>query len=262
MELDYKLVELGKDAPPEVLSRLPQGPHISFSAAHHLKQFSTEQQQALLISLDNAIATLIGIERELAPELDIERADERDLHWIHISCEHYNFDFYDDIPGVNNGHFFALYALHQLGAAIGHIRQLPNNQFNEESVVCLVDAVESMSTARHMFERELRIAVTPKVDVWASWGVPKLSVKEQIKIAKTESSKRAASFRHIGTYEAQAKAIEMFNQRKYVSLEAAASHIAPHVYMTNRSVAKWLSKYKRNPTAFMAVLKNNLIPPD
>jgi len=262
MELDFKLVELGKNAPPQVLSRFPRGSEISFNAANHLKQFSPDQLQALLTSLDSAIATLIRIERDLAPELDIERADERDLHWIHISCEHYNFDFYDNITGINNGHFYALYALHQLGAAISHIRQLPKGQFNEESVSCLADAVESMSTARLMFERADRSAASrSSEDVWATWGEPVLTLDERIEIIKSESGKKAASCRHQVTYRSQAMVIEMFQQRKYASLEAAAAHIAPNVHVTTRSVAKWLSHYKRDPIRFMEVLKSKLAQP-
>lgn len=259
MELDFKLVELGKSAPPELLARLPQGPEISFKAALHLKNFTTDQLQNLLISLDDAIETVLRIEHDLAPELHIERADERDLHWIHISSEHYNFDFYDDIPGVNNGHFFALYSLHQLGAAIFHIRELPKPQLIEASVISLVDAVEALSTARLMFERaDRRAASSSNEDVWASWGGSKLTIEEQIQIAKSESGKKAASCRHQVTYRSQAMVIEMFQQRKYASLEAAAAHIAPHVHMTTRSVAKWLSHYKRDPIGFMEVLRGKL----
>lgn len=262
MELDFKLVELGKSAPPELLARLPQGPDISFKAALHLKNFTTDQLQTLLISLDGAIEAVLRIEHDLAPELHIERADERDLHWIHISSEYYNFDFYDDIPGVSNGHFFALYSLHQLGAAISHIRKLPKPQLTEASVNSLVDAVEASSTARLMFERSDRSAASPSNEGdWATWGEPELTLDQQIEIVKSESGKKAASCRHQATYRSQVVVIEMFHQRKYASIEAAAAHIAPVVHMTTRAVAKWLSHYKRDPIGFMQVLNSKLAPP-
>ena len=262
MELDFKLVELGKSAPHEVLSRLPQGSEISAVASHYLKQFSDDQLSQLLDTLDQAIATVIRIESDLAPEMDIERSDERDLHWIHISAEFHNFSYLNDIPGIDHGHFYALYALHQLGAAAEQIRQLPPGEFNEASVNHLVDAVESMSTAKFMFERTRRSDINDASDsVWDSWDeAPEDTLEQRVKRIKSEEAKKAALQRHARAYRAQAKAVELYNSRPFTSFEAAAAFIAPIVHITPRVVAKWLSKYTRDPVAFMTQVKRNLPP--
>lgn len=259
MGLDFKLVELGRNAPPEVMSRLPQGYEISAMASHHLKPFSDNQLRQLLGTLDQAITSLIRIESELAPEMDIERTDQRDFYWMDISAEYHNFGYLNEIPGVTNGHFYALYALHQLGAAVGQIRQLPKGAFNETSVSYLIDAVESMSTARLNFERVQRSTHTPTDSDWDSLDQePEESLDEHVKRIKSEDAKKAALQRHARAYKAQLKAIELYNARKFSSFEAAAAHIAPLVHMTPRAVAKWFSKYKRDPVAFMAQLQRNL----
>ena len=261
MELDFKLVELGRNAPPEVMSRLPQGSEISATASHQLRSFSDDQLRQLLGTLDEAIASLIRIESDLAPEMDIERTDQRDLYWIDISSEYHNFGYLNEIPGITNGHFYALYALHQLGAACEQIQQLPKGTFNDSSVNYLIDAVESMSTAKLNFERTRRSTENDDDSDWGSMNQePEESLEEHVKRIKSEEAKKAALQRHARAYQAQLKAIELYNSRKFSSFEAAAAYIAPIVHMTPRAVAKWFSKYKRDPVAFMTQLKLNLPP--
>ena len=83
--------------------------------------------------------------------------------------------------------------------------------FNEASVNHLVDAVESMSTAKFMFERTRRSDINDASDsVWDSWEeAPEDTLEQRVKRIKSEEAKKAALKRHARAYRAQAKDYQM-----------------------------------------------------
>ena len=156
MQLDFRYVHLALTAPNEVTVSFPHGIDIVESTKYMLNGFSETQLQRILLALDRAINTLIRIEHDLEPGLLIQRSDETDLHWMKLSEAQHNFDRDLDIPTVKNAHYYAVYALHQLGQSIKLAHDNGKTQFDEHSVRCLTDSVESLSLARLMQERGYR----------------------------------------------------------------------------------------------------------
>ena len=74
---------------------------------------------------------------------------------------------------------------------------------------------------------------------------PTASIEVQVQQQLSARARNAATQKHAQDYAMKARSIELYQARKYPSVQAAAQIIAPQVHRTQRTVARWISEAKR-----------------
>lgn len=105
-----------------------------------------------------------------------------------------------------------------------------------------IDATEAVCVAENLYARDLGERISASIE--STLPSTEELVREKISL----QAKRAAIKKHSVNYAARARVIELYQSRRYASVEAASQSIAPLVHKAPRTVSKWLYDERKGRT--------------
>lgn len=245
--MNYQLLSLALNTPLEQLLELPYAIRIAYSAGDDLRGYNAEQLQQLLTCLNEMIEEAVQ-HTQSKPDLeDVRRDDERDLDWLHqVVAEEDWLQPWDD-PEVSAQDYYRVLSLYKLGCAIEAWTGTDQTVFSKSVVTAMMESLEALTSAdllppqvslEEEIERAWRAGMTP--DTPAQW-----SVMEQVKHVQSAIAKKAADKRHHKHRQAKERALALYFESQYASIELAGTIIGEQVFMAPRTVVKWILEARK-----------------
>jgi len=100
--------------------------------------------------------------------------------------------------------------------------------------VLLSDLLPDVESVEAVVERAWREGLTPPVDV-----------AHEVKRAKSQGGRKAADIRHATNREAKTRALELYWNGKYSSIDAATKIIGAQVFRSPATVRNWIFEDRR-----------------
>ena len=211
--------------------------------------------------IDGSVAAASSIAEDEGNELP-DRWDRSDTQWLKDRIFQYDVDPdpKSDLPGYHQ--CFAVLAIWKVADAnfciqpefgAGVHDALADIPVPEQWMAAAnygVDAMEAVCFAEALYERYLADRMLAVLKSSAP------STEEVVRETISLQTHKAAIKKHAGNHAARTRALELFQTRKYPTVDAAAKAIAKLVNKADRTVAKWLYDERKGRTP--AVLR----PPD
>lgn len=200
-----------------------------------------------------------------------ERSDQSDAKWLEKRIEYYDLDFdiSPDVPHGKDYECFAVLALWKVADAL--LALFPDaGDGSQWSTLRIIDGERSLAELADASNSALEAmdAVCKAECRWEAaclraadslvkkWNIDDdkppeksaIDIEEQVRQKISIQARKAAIHKHANDYAMRARAIELYKKRNYPSVEAAAQAIAPHVFKSPRTVARWLYDERKGRT--------------
>jgi hypothetical protein len=241
--MDPQLLTLAGDTPLDDLVGLPNGIEITYSVVGDLAHRSFDEQRQIL----QIIAEMIEVEQTLPRSLpglsdeDFRTARDayRDFEWLCDALKFQPLPRLFDGTEVSPQDLYNVLALYKLGEVIAATRGSDYQQFPNSVVENLIESTKAMIKA---------MVSTKAVEQKSA----KLKTKraeqtreEIIAQARSEAAQAAANIRHKAGRIAKEKAIRLYFEGTFPSVDYASAVIADQVFKAPRTVANWISEAKK-----------------
>lgn len=203
------------------------------------------------------IDSAVAIASSHAEENDgpfVRRSDRLDTHWLQDFIFRYKPDASrrSYFPGYHQ--CFAVLALWKIAdahfciepelgkSAHGALKNSPVEVQWLAAANYAIDATEAVCVAENLYARDLGERISASIES------TRPSTEELVREKISLQAKRAAIKKHSVNYAARARVIELYQSRRYASVEAASQSIAPLVHKAPRTVSKWLYDERKGRT--------------
>ena len=239
--MDPQLLTLAGNTPLDDLVGLPNGIEIAYSVVDDLAHRSFDEQRQIL----QIIAEMIEVEQTLPRSLpglsdeDFRTARDayRDFEWLCDALKFQPLPSLFDGTEVSPQDMYNVLALYKLGEVIAATRGSNYQQFPNSVVENLIEStkamIKAMISTRAM---EQKSAKTKRAEQ---------TKEEIIAQARSEAAQAAANIRHKAGRIAKEKAIRLYFEGTFPSVDYASMVIADQVFKAPRTVANWISEAKK-----------------
>lgn len=247
--MNPQMLTLALDTPLEALVELPQAIRILTALRRDLPDYDEHQREGLLGCINGMIELAVEHGRRVTDDRDMSREDERDIEWLSDAIADQRLLMPTDVGPVSVHDYYRILSLYKLGCAIDAAFRERRGVLEASAVVHLLEALEALMMA------ELLPVIPPLRDeidlAWHDGLTPQTNVDIQLKEAQSETARKAADKRHEKNRQAKVRAIELYFEREYASVEVAATIIAEQVFKAPRTVARWITEARklRTPTS-------------
>ena len=244
-----QLLTLALDTPLEDLLGLPNGVEIAYSLRSELAHYRPTQLHDILAAIDALIATeqqtfrsIPGIDDE---EIQSAREQNRDIDWLDDAIRFQPLPLLKGGITVGAQALYRVLALYKLGAVIDATQGRDNTQFSRTVVEDILEATKAMALAKpptETWEQSLS-------QVWQEGLKPDPDEEDIIAKARSEAAQSAANIRHLPNRIAREKALKLYFEDTFPSVDYASMVIGEQVFKAPRTVANWIAEAKKKSRA-------------
>ncbi len=226
--MNPELLALALRTPLEQLLALPNAIRIVVLAKEELVRFDDDQLQELLAWIDATILQAAALDEDAA------RDDERDLDWLMRAIEHHEVVALEDGTSFGFRDCYRVLALYKLGVVIDAVGDPSAGVLGVSVTAVLMEALEAVLLSDLLPDVESVEAVVERA--WREGLTPPVDVAHEVKRAKSQGGRKAADIRHATNREAKTRALELYRNGKYSSIDAATKIIGAQVFRSQATV--------------------------
>lgn len=238
-----KLLTLILDTPLDNLLDLPQAVQIAYAAREALSAYTHRQLQQLLVSINGMIEAAVQDQRTKADGEIITRQDERDLEWLGDAICYEHLLVPAGMAKVDERDYYRVLALYKLGCAFSDAWQENRIVLTESAVAALMEAQEAWLMAELLPKR--RPLSEEIAEAWYRGLRPDPDVSDEIRQARSQAAQHAADVRHANNRQAKQRALVLYFEHEYPTIEDAAATIARQVFRATGTVRNWIFEARR-----------------
>ena len=235
--MNPELLALALRTPLEQLLVLPNAIRIVVSAKEELARFNEDQLQELLAWIDATIQQAVALGEEAT------RDNERDLDWLMRTIEHHEVFTLEDGTAFGFRDCYRVLVLYKLGTVIDAVGDQSAGVLGLPVAAALMESWEAVLLADLLPDVEPVEAVVERA--WREGLTPPADVAHEVKRAKSQGGRKAADIRHATNREAKTRALELYWNGKYSSIDAAAKIIGAQVFRSSATVRNWIFEDRR-----------------
>ncbi|MBS0499423.1 MAG: hypothetical protein H6927_14960 [Burkholderiaceae bacterium] len=222
----------------EQLLALPNAIRIVVLAKEELVRFDDDQLRELLAWIDATIQQAVALGEDSSA-----RDDERDLDWLMRAIEHHKMFALEDGTPFGFRDCYRVLALYKLGVVIDAVGDQSAGVLGVPVAAALMESWEAVLLADLLPDVESVEAVVERA--WREGLTPPADVAHEVKRAQSQGGRKAADIRHATNREAKARALELYWNGKYNSIDAAAKIIGAQVFRSSATVRNWIFEDRR-----------------
>lgn len=231
------------DTPLENLLDLPQAIQIVYAAREDLSAYSNQELQQLLVCINGMIEAAVQDQRAKDGGDIFTRQDERDLEWLGDAISHEHLLVPAGMGKVDHRDYYRVLALYKLGSAYRDAWRDDRIVFSEPAVAALMEAQEAWLMAELLPKR--RPLSEEIEEAWCRGLRPDPDVSEEVRQARSQTAQHAADVRHDHNRKAKQRALALYFEQDFPTIELAAAIIAKQVHRAPRTVRNWIFEVRR-----------------